>query len=136
MPDPVPERPVSGCPRPAVLPVQVVDVAGLLARAQTELERRVLWSASNQLHANVVTLRGGEAVDWHTEDELDVTLTVLIGSAELSYGMNQTEQSVHVNSPSVVVLPAGTRRAINAGRQGVTYLTAHRARAALLPRLR
>lgn len=123
--------------RPAVVaPVQVVDVAGLLARAQAELEHRVLWSASNQLHTNVVALRGGEAVDWHAESELDVTLTVLVGSAELRYGTDQTEQRVYVNAPSVVVLPAGTRRAITAGRQGVTYLTAHRARTGLLPRLR
>lgn len=140
MPDPGAETPAEANTEPPtearVQVVQVVDVAALLARAQTEPERRVLWSASNQLHTNLVTLPGGETIAGHTENDLDVTLTVLVGSVEVRHGTDDAGRTVHITAPSVVVLPAGTRRSITAGPQGVTYVTAHRSRTGLLPRRR
>lgn len=128
MSDPVPEE--------AVALVQVVRVAQLLARPQAESVPAVLWSANNQLHTNLVTLPRGGTIGRHTEDDLDVTLTVLAGSAAVWYRTGDTERTVEVDAPSVVVLPAGTSRAVTAGERGVTYLSAHRARPGLMPRLR
>lgn len=114
--------------------VQLVDVGELLARR--DAAGRVLWSASNQLQTNLVALDPGEVVPPHVEHELDVTLCVLAGSVELRYEHDGEELSTSAVAPCVVVLPAGTRRSVAAGPDGAAYLTAHRARSGLLPRLR
>jgi quercetin dioxygenase-like cupin family protein len=119
---------------PAQPTVQLVDVGELLAGPDPA--PRVLWSASNQLQMNLVALEPAMTVPPHVEPELDVTLTVLVGSLELRYEHEGEELSGSAVAPSVVVLPAGTRRSLAAGPDGAVYLTAHRARSGLLPRLR
>ena len=110
--------------------VEVVDVTTLLADGTAQ---RVAWSASNQLQTNLVVLGPGEGVEPHAEPELDVTLALLRGSLELRVGDDPPRT---VAAPAVVVLPAGTRRSLSAGPDGGAYLTAHRRRTGLLPRLR
>jgi quercetin dioxygenase-like cupin family protein len=110
---------------------EVVDVAGLLA-SRPAGERAVLWSAGNQLQTNVVSLAPGARIDAHAEPALDVTVAVLVGSVQLLQGAEASD----VRAPAVVVLPAGAERALTAGPDGVTYLTAHRARPGMLPALR
>lgn len=112
--------------------VQLVDVGELLAGPDPA--RRLLWSASNQLQTNLVALEPETAVPTHVETELDVTLTLLMGSLELRYEHAGEELSGSAVAPCVVVLPAGTRRSLAAGPDGAVYLTAHRARSGLLPR--
>jgi quercetin dioxygenase-like cupin family protein len=118
---------------PAQPTVQLVDVGELLAGPNPA--PRVLWSASNQLQTNLVALEPETTVPPHLEPELDVTLTVLVGSLELRYEYHGEELSASAAAPCIVVLPAGTRRSLAAGPDGAVYLTAHRARSGLLPRL-
>lgn len=112
-------------------PVEHVDVTALLAGAAAD--ERVLWSAGNQLQTNLVRLGPGEQVDEHVEPELDVTLVVVEGQAELVHGPPLEQVVTTVRALSVVVLPAGTRRSIAAGPEGVAYVTAHRRRTGLVP---
>lgn len=115
-------------------PVQVVDVASL--PAAHEGGPQVHWSDSNQLQTNVVTLPALVHIAAHVEGQLDVTLVVLIGSLTLTHERDDEGCTAAVHAPAVVVLPAGTRRSLTAGPDGVTYLTAHRRRAGLLPQTR
>lgn len=110
---------------------EVVDVAALLA-TRPDGDRAVLWSAGNQLQTNVVSLAPGARIDAHAEPALDVTLAVLVGALELG----QDGLVVDVRAPAVVVLPAGARRSLTAGPDGVSYLTAHRPRTGMLPTVR
>lgn len=116
--------------------VEVVDVSALVA-ARPAGGRAVLWSGSNQLQTNVVSLAAREHIDAHVEPELDVTVVLLAGSLELRLGADPGLADVtSARAPAVVVLPAGTRRSLTAGADGVTYLTAHRRRTGMLPTLR
>ena len=107
-----------------------VDVSALLGAAAGG--GRVLWSTSNQLQTNVVSLGPDEHVAPHVEPELDVTLVVLSGSVTVAAGDADSTAS----ALSVVVLPAGLRRSLTAGPDGAAYLTAHRARGGFMPRSR
>jgi quercetin dioxygenase-like cupin family protein len=107
---------------------EVVDVRALVAQEATT-DRVVLWSTEGQLQANLVRLAPGIRIDAHAENVLDVIVTLLAGELELTA---DGERSV-VTAPAVVVLPAGTRRELLAGRDGATYLTTHRRRDGFLP---
>ena len=109
--------------------VEVVDVRAL---AGSGAQREVLWSAESALQTNVVRLAPGARIDVHAELQLDVVLSLLVGSLALTLddGMRTAE------APAVVVLPAGTRRALEAGADGATYLTVHRRRDGLMPTVR
>jgi quercetin dioxygenase-like cupin family protein len=100
-----------------------VDVPAALAAAGP----RIRWSTENQLQANLVSLDPGARVDEHVERELDVLLVVVAGEGTLV--ADGEEQAV--TAPGVLVLPAGTRRSILAGPQGLAYVTAHRRRAGM-----
>lgn len=108
--------------------VQHVDVAALVATAGAASGPQVLWSADAQLQTNLVALPPGHEVAAHAEPDLDVTLVVLQGSGRLV-----TDDEADLQAPAVLLLPAGTRRALHAGPDGLVYLTAHRRRAPLLP---
>ena len=99
---------------------EYVDVAAALAAAGP----RVRWSTENQLQANLVSLESDAVVEQHTERELDVLLVVVAGDGTLR--ADGREQPVA--APALVVLPAGTTRAIAAGPAGLSYVTAHRRR--------
>lgn len=115
-------------------PVELVDVTALPPAGADEAAV-VRWSASNQLQTNVVTFAPHAGIDWHVEAALDVTLTVLVGTLTLRHGPAGEDASVvTATAPAVVVVRAGTRRSLSAGPAGATLLTAHRARAGLLPR--
>jgi quercetin dioxygenase-like cupin family protein len=115
--------------------VEHIDVTALLAPGADD-RSRVRWSASNQLQTNVVVLPAGERVDEHVEPDLDVTLVVVAGEAQLRHGPPGQEVRTTARALSLVVLPAGTRRSWTAGPDGVAYVTAHRRRPSLLPRTR
>jgi hypothetical protein len=116
--------------------VLIADVAELHAASSGD-GPAVMWSVSNQLQTNVVTLPPHGHIGTHGETVLDVTLTVLLGSLTLRHGTDDDDTiAAVVTAPAVVVLPAGTRRSLRAGPAGATYLTAHRARPGLLPTVR
>ena len=103
----------------------VVDVAALLAGDGP----RIRWSTTAQLQANLVRLGPHERIDEHVEGHLDVLLVVVHGVGTLT----ADGVASPVSAPSVVVLPAGTRRAVTAGPDGLAYVTAHQRRTGMTP---
>ena len=102
---------------------EYVDIDATLAAAGP----RIRWSVENQLQANLVSLEPDAVVDEHTERALDVLLVVVAGDGAL-YADGDEQR---VSAPAVVVLPAGTTRAIVAGPAGLSYVTAHRRRSGM-----
>ena len=114
---------------------EVVDVAALPSVPPGN-GPVVQWSGSNQLQTNVVTLPPQAHIAAHVEAELDVTLSVLLGSFTLRHGPDDDTSVAVVHAPAVVVLLAGTHRSVTAGPAGTTYLTVHRRRTGMLPVVR
>jgi quercetin dioxygenase-like cupin family protein len=109
---------------------QHVDVAALLADGATG----VRWSATSQLQSNVVALAAGGSVDEHVESSLDVLLVVVAGGGRVTHSRPGRAPVVEdVGAPAVLLLPAGTRRSLQAGPDGLVLVTAHRARPPFLP---
>lgn len=92
----------------------------------------VVWHAPHvgDLDANVVHLPAGEAIAEHVNGEVDVLVCVTSGSATLVVDGHRHPLVVG----SVAVVPVGARRGVEAGPDGVVYLSAHRARSG--PRIR
>lgn len=80
-----------------------------------------VWGLDSvQLNANLVTLRAGESMPEHRNDEVDVLLIVRSGSATLTI-----DDSLHpIGTDTLALIPRGTRRALTS-ETGVTYLTVH-----------
>ena len=106
-------------------PEALCDVAALAAEAAGA---GVLWkhtAAGRQLDANVVRLAPGARVGLHAEPELDVLLLVAGGAGALVSGSGRRTEL----RPGVLVsLPRGSARSLEAGPEGVSYLTVHRRR--------
>ncbi|WP_329125933.1 zinc ribbon domain-containing protein [Streptomyces sp. NBC_01465] len=98
---------------------------GLLALG--EQRQGALWRLAEPgrgLDANVVRLGPGAVVGEHSDDVLDVLLVVLDGEGQLVTPEGRQELVRH----TVVWLPRTSRRSLEAGAQGLVYLTAHRRR--------
>ncbi len=110
-----------GAPLPRVL----TDTAALLASGAGS--SGALWrlaESGRQLDANVVRVPPGGRVGAHAEPDLDVLLLVLAGAASLTGADGE-----HALRPGVLTwLPHGSTRALEAGPDGVAYLTVHRRR--------
>lgn len=93
---------------------------------------RIVWSAtSDDLHANLVVLGPGEAIDEHVNAQLDVLLTCVDGTGTLTVN----GEMIALQPGSIALIPRGTRRASRAGEQGLRYVTCHRQRGGLMPTL-
>lgn len=93
--------------------------------------RGALWRLAEQgreLDANVVRLPPGAGVGEHQEDTLDVLFVVLAGGGLLRTGEGGT---LELAPTTVLWLPRTSRRALEAGPEGLTYLTVHRRRPGL-----
>jgi quercetin dioxygenase-like cupin family protein len=103
-------------------PVDLARVAG---------ERGPLWGLqSDDLNATLLAWPAGAGVAEHVNDELDVLVLVLDGSASV-----RVDGAVHELSPGELLLvPRGSPRALAAGDGGVRYLSIHRRRGPLVPR--
>lgn len=100
-------------------------IAELLAAAAPD-ERGALWHLAEpgrELDANLVRLPPGAEVGEHQEDVLDVLLVVLAGAGSVRAGDGQV---LDLAAGAVLWLPRTSRRALAAGPDGLTYLTAHR----------
>ncbi|MFE6038096.1 hypothetical protein [Streptomyces sp. NPDC056452] len=92
--------------------------------------RGALWHLAEQgreLDANVVRLPPHAGVGEHQEDVLDVLLVVLAGGGSLRTGGD----TLDLAPTAVTWLPRTSRRALEAGPDGLTYLTVHRRRPGL-----
>ncbi|MFC8783929.1 cupin domain-containing protein [Streptomyces nigra] len=95
----------------------------------------VLWKLSEpgrQLDANVVHLPPGRRVDPHVEPDLDVLLLVVAGDGTVT-GSGGEE---NLTTGGLLWLPRGSRRALAAGEQGLSYVTVHRRRPGITIRSR
>jgi quercetin dioxygenase-like cupin family protein len=89
----------------------------------------VAWTldAEADLNANLVILPPGGEIGAHVNGELDVLVVVLAGSGLVRVDDDSRQLARH----SLVLLPRGARRAIEAGPAGLRYLTVHRRRGGL-----
>jgi quercetin dioxygenase-like cupin family protein len=88
----------------------------------------VVWSgAPSGVNVNLVVLEGGSAIGDHRNDEVDVLVVVIEGSAIVH--VDDATWTLHATD--ALLVPKGARRSIDASDDGVRYLTIHAARAPL-----
>jgi quercetin dioxygenase-like cupin family protein len=119
---------MNGRPDPAALVtvnLSAIDVGGADG---------AVWSLPHDgdLDANLVKLGPGGRITEHRNDEVDVVVLVVSGSAHLVVD----GKAVVVRPHHLARIPKGARRSVEAGPAGVVYLTVHRARAGLRVGLR
>jgi quercetin dioxygenase-like cupin family protein len=84
-----------------------------------------VWgAASEDLNATLLVWQAGGGTPEHVNDERDVLVVVLAGSAVVSV-RGRTES---VGAGRALIIPKGARRRITAGPDGVRYLSVHRRR--------
>ena len=83
-----------------------------------------LSAAQRDLDANVVFLEPGESIDQHVGPDIDVLVHVIAGSGVLLSDRSQ----VPLASSDIAWLPRRSTRSIEAGEEGLRYLTVHRKR--------
>ncbi len=102
----------------------IIDLAGLRDGSGP------LWGMqSDELNATLLAWPPGGGVGEHVNDELEVVMVVLSGSASVTLDGRERRLAAE----QLLVLPRGARRAVKAGPGGVRYLSIHRRRAPLLP---
>jgi quercetin dioxygenase-like cupin family protein len=89
----------------------------------------VRWTlgAPSDLNANLVRLGAGGAIGEHTNREVDVLIVAIAGWGRLTIDGDQVGLRPHV----IVHVPKGARRLLEAGPDGLGYLTVHRRRGGL-----
>lgn len=112
-------------PQPRLL----ADLDECLADAPADRSGAIwrLAESARQLDANLVRLPAGARIDVHAEPDLDVLVLPVAGGGTLDTDAGPVALAPHV----VTWLPRGSRRAVNAGPDGLAYLTVHRARPGL-----
>lgn len=81
-----------------------------------------LWgAATDDLNVTLLAWPAGHVVADHVNDQRDVLLVVVAGSATVHVdGMANALQA-----PAALVVPKGARRSIEAGPAGVRYVSSH-----------
>ncbi|MGP9019891.1 cupin domain-containing protein [Streptomyces sp. BR1] len=101
----------------------MTDLSAELAAASLHATG-ALWRLTEPgrgLDANLLRLPPGHTIDEHTDARLDVLLIVLEGGGHL-----RTDAGTQELRPLAAVwLPRGSRRALSAGLDGMSYLSAH-----------
>jgi quercetin dioxygenase-like cupin family protein len=91
----------------------------------------VAWSLSprhRDLDSNIIRLRAGTGIEPHDGPDLDVLILALAGTGRIV-----TETDPLELRPGILVwLPRRSRRGFVAGPEGLSYLTVHRRRQALV----
>jgi quercetin dioxygenase-like cupin family protein len=110
----------------------LIDAAGA-AGAPDAQRSGALWrlEGARQLDANLVRLPPNQRVELHREPDVDVLLLALAG-----HGTVHTDEGPLALVPHALLwLPRGSQRALEAGPDGLAYLTAHQKRAGLRIRM-
>ena len=84
---------------------------------------------SDELNATLLDWPPGGGIAAHVNDERDVLIVVLRGSASVSLAGEEHQLA----GGELLLAPRGSRRAITAGPDGVRYLSIHRRRDPLVP---
>jgi quercetin dioxygenase-like cupin family protein len=92
------------------------------ASATTGTRGGPVWGqASDDLNATLLVWRAGAATPDHVNDERDVLVFVVEGSATVAVDGDETE----LRAGEAVIVAKGRRRSITAGHRGVSYLSVH-----------
>jgi quercetin dioxygenase-like cupin family protein len=88
----------------------------------------VVWSgAPSGVHVNLVVLEPGGSIGDHRNDEIDVLFVVLDGSSTVQVD----DATWTLRAAETLLVPKGASRSVEAGSNGVRYLTVHAERAPL-----
>ena len=113
------------------LPRILGDTTAIVAAASSPSASGAVWKlrmSQRDLDSNIVRLPPDSSVDAHLGPPIDVLLVVLDGAGQLV-----TELDTHELSPGALVwLPRASLRQFSAGPTGLTYLTVHQRRQALV----
>lgn len=91
---------------------------------------RIAWSPpTNDLHMNVVILRPGDSIPAHINVALDVIVTVIQGTGSIE--ITGARHMLHAGT--IVLIPKGHERCIEAGQSGLVYTTVHQKRGGIMP---
>jgi len=97
----------------------------VLADAGAANRNGPVWGTeSEDLNATLLDWRAGEGPSEHVNDERDVLVVVLEGSATVKTEDEERELA----AGETTIIAKGRRRKISAGRHGVRYLSVHRRR--------
>jgi quercetin dioxygenase-like cupin family protein len=118
-------------------PRLLADLDWVLAQSASSASG-ALWrleEADRQLDAKLIRLRPGQSVDLHQESDVDVMLLPLAGGGTLRCGDESDSEAISLAPHALIWLPRGSRRALEAGSEGLAYLTVHRKRAGMTIKL-
>ena len=91
-----------------------------------------IWGTeTDDLDATVVRWDADYGVAPHTNEEVDVIMTVLGGSGTVVVD----GQSSFLEAGHILVIGKGTDRKIRAGTDGITYLNVHKRRKRMMPNM-
>ena len=89
-----------------------------------------LWGLqSDELNATLLAWPPGGGVAEHVNDQLEVLMVVLDGSARVTLDGD----GLDLEAGHLLLIPRGRTRSVTAGAGGVRYLSVHRRRGPLLP---
>ena len=107
-------------------------VAGLLELARSESAHGPSWTAGGEdLNVKLLVFHAGEGVIEHVNTEVDVLMVAISGQGVLTID----GQSQALSAGDAVVVSEGSSRGIKAESERFAYLTCHRRRGGLRPRL-
>jgi len=102
----------------------------LLRVAQADHGRGALWGTeSEDLDATLVAWPEGQGVAVHTNDEVDVLMVVLEGSATVEVG----DVGYPLSPGGFLLIPKGTERRVEATSGRLVYLNVHKRRKKMGP---
>ena len=111
-----------------VAPPRAVVTADLGALA-TAARSAVPWSTqSADLSVNLLVFAAGDGVAPHVNSEVDVLLVGVAGEGAVSVD----DATIPLQPGGLILIPAGSRRGIQAGSARLAYLSCHRARSGLI----
>lgn len=91
---------------------------------------RIVWAPEiADMHVNLVNLNADQEIGTHSNQTLDVLLTCLNGSGNLTVD----DDVIPLRPGTIAVIPKGTSRRIVAFADGLQYTTCHRKRGGILP---
>lgn len=114
----------------ASLPRILCDTTTAVAEDDPDAAGAV-WTLSTRhrdLDSNIIRLRAGTGIEPHTGPDLDVLVLVLAGTGRVVTEID----SLELRPGSLVWLPRRSRRGFTAGPEGLSYLTVHQRRQALV----
>lgn len=117
---------LAGTPLPRVL----VNTATLAAEAAPDVTGAgwKLDARERDLDSNVIILPPGETIDAHAGPDLDVLIHVLAGGGQLETELT----TIDLEPGALLWMPRRSQRKFTAGVDGLSYLTVHQRRQALV----